>query len=110
MTQHGDTIGRSVKMDAKALIEGWDMPPEARRAAIHRMVKTVADKDSKPREAIAATKALLAIDRLRVAAAATVDGHVASSTTDPEEARRAMREDPAYLEYLRSKALAEDDA
>lgn len=109
MSDDLSTVGRSVKMDAKALIEGWDMPPQARRASIARMIRTVSDPNSKPREAIAAHKALLAVDRLRMQAAA-IDSPQAITTTDPEEARRALREDPGYLEYMRAKALAEDNA
>jgi hypothetical protein len=97
-------------MIARALIEDWDMPPAVRKAAIARMVEVLRDKNAKRREVTAAARVLLNVDRVRLDGMKFVGEQMQVGTlTDPEEARRAMREDPEYIEYLRRKAVEQDE-
>jgi len=104
-------IGRSVKTIARALVDGWDMPNEVRAGCVRRMAEVVRAKGKyKPREVNAAVRALISMDKLRLEGMKVVGEQMQVGTlTDPEEARRAMREDPEYIEYLRRKAVEQDE-
>jgi hypothetical protein len=110
MDDENPLIGRSVKMIARALIDDWDMPSGVRRASIARMAEVLKDKNAKRREVNAAVRALVAVERVRLDAMKIVgEQGQAMGLVDPEEARRAMREDPDYLDYLRQRAIDTDE-
>jgi hypothetical protein len=50
----------------RALREGWDVPAERRPAVIARLVEIATGKESAPREATAAARALLQAARLQL--------------------------------------------
>jgi hypothetical protein len=50
---------RDTRMDATSIVRRWPMSDAARKATISRLLRVIADPESKPREIIAASKALL---------------------------------------------------
>src|SRR5262249_25793771 len=63
--------GRSdedARLFCRALREGWDVPAARRPEVIARLVEIAAGKDSTPREATAAARALLQAARLQLEA------------------------------------------
>lgn len=98
-------------MDARAIIDGYDMPPQARKTILARLLRVVADEGSSKREVSTAARALLSVERCRLEAikleiaAESSDQQI--DGTDPEEALRIMRNDTEYVEYLRQKALTD---
>ena len=57
-----------VRLFCRALREGWDVPAARRPAVIARLVEIATGKDSAPREATAAARALLQAARLQLEA------------------------------------------
>lgn len=49
-------------MMARALEQRWPMTPEVRKAVVGRLIKVLTDPESKKREVIAASKALMAAE------------------------------------------------
>ena len=56
------------RLFCRALREGWDVPAARRPAVIARLVEIATGKDSAPREATAAARALLQAARLQLEA------------------------------------------
>jgi hypothetical protein len=53
---------RDTRMMARALEQRWPMTPEVRKAVVGRLIKVLTDPESKKREVIAASKALMAAE------------------------------------------------
>jgi hypothetical protein len=56
------------RLFCRALREGWDVPAERRPAVIARLVEIATGRESAPREATAAARALLQAGRLQLEA------------------------------------------
>lgn len=54
------------RMEFRSLEERWPMSPEVRKAAINSMVRVLADTKATHREKTAATRALIAADKVNV--------------------------------------------
>ena len=54
---------RDTRLDARAIEQRWPMSAEVRKAVIGRLVKVLADPESKRREVIAAAKALMSAEQ-----------------------------------------------
>lgn len=53
---------RDTRMMAKAMEQRWPISESARKAIVSRLIRIIADPNSKPREIIAATKGLIAAE------------------------------------------------
>jgi hypothetical protein len=78
---------RDVRLLGWALAEHWEMSPEARAAAIARLERVVADKQSRPRAFSVALKTLMGLSRINLAATET-----AIRAREHEELERRLTE------------------
>jgi hypothetical protein len=58
---------RDTRLLARALAEHWDIPGAIRRPLMIRLAKIALDRESSPRNAISAAKAILAASRNNIA-------------------------------------------
>lgn len=108
MSEDHELIGRSTRMEARAIVEGWEMPPQMRRAILAKFGRKLQNPEIKTRELATINRALMQIERVRMQAMELAgESDSAPAPHDPEEALRTLRDDEGYLEYLRQKALTE---
>lgn len=112
-------IGREERLLAKAA--KWNVKPEYREAILNRQVRTAIDPNSSPRDSARAARFVLDCDKHEAEQAnpqkgttiaiqnnVSTDrdsgGHVSRS----EVVRNVINSNPDYLDYVRSRTLAED--
>lgn len=101
-------------MFERAIRERWPIPETHRSAIITKLMKVILSNESTTREVVSACRAVISADKinvdLEVPKAAHTHQHLhLEGGVSMEEFRQQILNDPQYLDYLRSQAVAHEN-